>query len=144
MSNSAKKTESPETALYPIRTVSDLTDVNAITLRAWERRYGLFEPIRKTSGHRLYTQAHIDLITRVVGLLDRGMHIGQIKAQLEAEKSEFMKSDQVLNDTCNESGRSPGAIGWAEMGLVPDRVIRACIRRLNRQRLEDINADDME
>ncbi len=40
--------------------------------------------------------------------------------------------------------RSSGPIGWAEMGLVPDRVIRAGIRRLNRQRLEDINADDPE
>ncbi len=70
--------------LYPIRTVSELTGVNAITLRAWERRYGLLEPIRKTSGHRLYTQAHIDLITRVVGLLERGMRIGEIKAHLGA------------------------------------------------------------
>ncbi len=40
--------------------------------------------------------------------------------------------------------KSAGAIGWAEMGLVPDRVIRAGIRRLNRQRLEDIHADDPE
>ena len=39
---------------------------------------------------------------------------------------------------------SSGAIGWAEMGLVPDRVIRAGIRRLNRQRLESIHADDLE
>ena len=39
---------------------------------------------------------------------------------------------------------SPGPIGWAEMGLVPDRVIRAGIRRLNRQRLVDIHADDLE
>ena len=58
------------TGLYPIGTVADLTGVNAITLRAWERRYGLFEPVRKGSGHRLYTQEHIDLITRVVGMLD--------------------------------------------------------------------------
>jgi len=99
MSNSTKKTESPETALYPIRTVSDLTNVNAITLRAWERRHGLLEPVRKASGHRLYTQAHIDLITRVVGLLDRGMRIGQIKAHLEAEKPEFKTSDQIVNAT---------------------------------------------
>ena len=42
------------------------------------------------------------------------------------------------------SVKSNGAIGWAEMGLVPDRVIRAGIRRLNRQRLEDIHADDLE
>lgn len=37
-----------------------------------------------------------------------------------------------------------GPIGWAEMGLLPDRLIRAGIRRLNRQRLADINADDLE
>ena len=74
-------------ALYPIRTVSELTGVNSVTLRAWERRYGLFEPVRKPSGHRLYTQEHIDLVTRVVGLLDRGMRIGQIKTQLDAEQA---------------------------------------------------------
>jgi DNA-binding transcriptional MerR regulator/methylmalonyl-CoA mutase cobalamin-binding subunit len=67
--------------LFPIRTVSDLTGVNAITLRAWETRYGLIEPIRKSSGHRLYTQEHIDLINRVVGLLDRGMRIGQVNRE---------------------------------------------------------------
>ena len=89
MSKLQENIESAETALYPIRTVSDLTGVNAITLRAWERRYGLFEPIRKASGHRLYTQAHIDLITHAVGLLDRGMRIGQVKAQLEAESTGF-------------------------------------------------------
>jgi len=85
MSKLERTTEATETALYPIRTVSELTRVNAITLRAWERRYGLFEPVRKASGHRLYTQEHIDLITRIVGLLDRGMRIGQVKAQLDAE-----------------------------------------------------------
>ncbi|MDH3505927.1 MAG: cyclopropane-fatty-acyl-phospholipid synthase family protein [Gammaproteobacteria bacterium] len=40
--------------------------------------------------------------------------------------------------------RSSGPIGWAEMGLLPDRVIRAGIRRLNKQRLEEIGADDLE
>lgn len=73
--------------LYPIRTVSQLTGVNAITLRAWENRYSLIEPIRKASGHRLYTQEHIDLIHRVVGLIDRGMRIGQVKPLLDAEQS---------------------------------------------------------
>ena len=94
-----KNAKQKETALYPIRTVADLTNVNPITLRAWERRHGLFEPIRKDSGHRLYTQEHIDLIIRVVGLLDRGMRIGQIKTQLDAENSGHLTSDQVINHT---------------------------------------------
>lgn len=51
---------------------------------------------------------------------------------------------QVAHMEHNQRERSPGAIGWAEMGWVPDRVIRAGIRRLNRQRLEDINAADIE
>jgi DNA-binding transcriptional MerR regulator/methylmalonyl-CoA mutase cobalamin-binding subunit len=75
-------------AKYPIRTVSLMTGVNVITLRAWEKRYGLIVPERKESGHRLYTQEHIDLITKVVGLLDRGMRIGQVKAYLESRGDE--------------------------------------------------------
>ena len=84
--------------LFPIRTVSELTGVNSITLRAWENRYGLIEPIRKASGHRLYTQEHIDLINRVVGLLDRGMRIGQVKAEvLSGSHSEGGQTDQSQN-----------------------------------------------
>ena len=30
--------------LYPIRTVSSLTGINPVTLRAWERRYGMIKP----------------------------------------------------------------------------------------------------
>lgn len=81
-------TETPSRGLYPIRTVAELTGVNPITLRAWEKRHGLVNPIRKESGHRLYSQEHIDLINRVVGLLDRGMRIGQVKSYLEARADE--------------------------------------------------------
>ena len=84
MRNSEQKPDDQAAGLFPIRTVSELTGVNAITLRAWETRYGLIDPIRKPSGHRLYTQEHIDLINRVVGLLDRGMRIGQINAETMA------------------------------------------------------------
>ena len=81
-----EKAEDQAPGLFPIRTVSELTGVNPITLRAWETRYGLIEPVRKSSGHRLYTQEHIDLINRVVGLLDRGMRIGQVNAEIMADK----------------------------------------------------------
>jgi cyclopropane-fatty-acyl-phospholipid synthase len=35
------------------------------------------------------------------------------------------------------------AVGWTESGLLPDPVIRAGIRRLNRQRLDEIHANDI-
>jgi cyclopropane-fatty-acyl-phospholipid synthase len=39
---------------------------------------------------------------------------------------------------------SSTVLAWTEKGLVPDSVIRAGIRRLCRQRLKDIRADDPE
>ena len=68
--------------LYPIRTVSRVTGVNSITLRAWERRYGLIKP---TKGHRLYSQNDIDLIQQVLELLDKGISIGQVKGYLKGQ-----------------------------------------------------------
>jgi len=77
--------DAPERSeLYPIGTIAGLTGVKPITLRAWERRYGLIEPVRTSSGRRMYTRDDIDLINRVVAMLDRGMRIGQVKAELEA------------------------------------------------------------
>lgn len=82
-----KAATSAETGFYPIGTVSRLTGVSPITLRAWERRYGLIEPLRTESGHRLYCRNDIDLINQVVGLLDKGMRIGQVGDELAAEQA---------------------------------------------------------
>ncbi len=85
--------------LYPIRTVSQLTGVNAITLRAWENRHGIIKPLRKASGHRLYTQEHIDRIHRIVALLDKGMRISEVSAFLENEDQRSAAStDQPLEE----------------------------------------------
>lgn len=75
----------PEQAeLFPIRTVANLTGVNAVTLRAWERRYGLIKPLRTDSGHRLYGREQIDLVNRILGLLDKGMSISQVARTLSS------------------------------------------------------------
>lgn len=64
--------------LFPIREVARLTGVNPVTLRAWERRYGLIQPTRTQSGHRLYSQADIDDIRRIVGWLERGVAVSKV------------------------------------------------------------------
>ncbi|MGD8569488.1 MAG: MerR family transcriptional regulator [Gammaproteobacteria bacterium] len=95
--------------LYPIRTVSNLTGVNSITLRAWERRYGLITPIRTPKGHRLYTQNDIDLIQQVVDLLDRGISIGQVKDYLKG-KSTQTRREQASDPWSNYQRRMLNAI----------------------------------
>ena len=64
--------------LFPIRTVCSLTGVNPVTLRAWERRYGLIAPQRTAGGHRLYTRADIDTIHRIVAAIGSGISVGQV------------------------------------------------------------------
>jgi len=73
----------PLNSVMPIRTVSSLTGVNPVTLRAWERRYNLLRPTRTAKGHRLYTMADVDLIKQVVTLLDGGMSISQVQSVLQ-------------------------------------------------------------
>lgn len=84
--------------LFPIREVSRLTGVNAVTLRAWERRYGLILPTRTESGHRLYSQADIDEIRRILGWLERGVavsKVGSILARDQAVAQHALVSDTV-------------------------------------------------
>lgn len=75
------KTQAQES--LPIRTVCALTGINPVTLRAWERRYGWIRPPRTPKGHRLYTHEHVELIRRVLALVERGVAIGQVGPLLE-------------------------------------------------------------
>jgi DNA-binding transcriptional MerR regulator len=67
---------------FPIRTVSELTGVNSVTLRAWERRYGLIKPLRTPKGHRMYTRNDIQLIQEILERLSAGASIGQIAREI--------------------------------------------------------------
>ncbi|WP_051235728.1 MerR family transcriptional regulator [Marinimicrobium agarilyticum] len=67
----------------PIRTVSEQTGVNSVTLRAWERRYGLIKPLRTEKGHRLYRPEDIERIGLIQQWLARGVAVGQVRALLE-------------------------------------------------------------
>jgi DNA-binding transcriptional MerR regulator/methylmalonyl-CoA mutase cobalamin-binding subunit len=73
-----------EAERYPIRTVATLTGVNPITLRAWERRYGLVKPTRTATGQRVYSRADIDTVHRILSLMENGISIGQVGAALAA------------------------------------------------------------
>lgn len=81
----ASSSTDSQAAYYPIRVVSGETGVNAITLRAWERRYGLLTPKRTAKGHRLYSEADIRLIKQVVSLLNRGIPISQAQAMIDQD-----------------------------------------------------------
>jgi DNA-binding transcriptional MerR regulator/methylmalonyl-CoA mutase cobalamin-binding subunit len=107
----------PTGELYPIRTVSSLTGINAITLRAWERRYGLVKPVRTDGGHRVYTREDIDRLHRVLALVGDGMAIGQVRQALSA----------------GAAGRKADGGPWAAYRA----RMTAAISQFDEQRLED-------
>lgn len=64
--------------LFPIREVARLTGINPVTLRAWERRYGLIQPIRTESGHRLYSMTDIERVRSILGWIERGVAVSKV------------------------------------------------------------------
>lgn len=70
----------------PIREVARATGVNAITLRAWERRYGLIVPYRTPKGHRLYSPANVERIHTILTWLNRGVAVSQVRGLVEGKQ----------------------------------------------------------
>jgi len=79
----------------PIREVARQTGVNAVTLRAWERRYGLIVPQRTPKGHRLYSADHVQRILTILTWLNRGVAVSQVKPLLDTPQA---FSEPVEND----------------------------------------------
>lgn len=75
-----------ETALFPIGTVSEQTGVNTVTLRAWERRYGLLQPRRTPKGHRLYSQQDVERVKQVLILLEQGIPVSRVRDVLDSNR----------------------------------------------------------
>ncbi len=89
--------------LFPIREVARLTGVNPVTLRAWERRYGLIQPTRTESGHRLYSRDDIDTVHRVLDWIERGVAVSKV--------GKILARDELLS----EPGTAPETqVEWVQ------------------------------
>lgn len=90
----------------PIREVARQTGVNAVTLRAWERRYGLIVPQRTPKGHRLFSAEHVQRILTILTWLNRGVAVSQVKQLLDTPQafSPSVENDwQQLRQTLQQS-----------------------------------------
>jgi DNA-binding transcriptional MerR regulator len=60
--------------------LSKRTGVSPDLLRAWERRYGLLQPVRSAGGLRLYTRADVERVRAMRGHLDQGLAAAEAAA----------------------------------------------------------------
>lgn len=63
---------------YKIGAVSRLTGIAPVTLRAWERRYGVVKPERNEGSNRLYSKDDIARLALIKRLVDEGNAVGTV------------------------------------------------------------------
>lgn len=108
--------------LVPIREVARLTGVNPVTLRAWERRYGLIQPTRTDSGHRLYSMADVEAVRNILSWTERGVAVSKVGAILSRAPDEANERSDVVTGE------------WAEWITQVQRAVS----RFDESRLEQV------
>lgn len=57
---------------YTVKRISDLTGIAPDRLRAWERRYGVVQPVRTDAGYRIYDDADLARLQMMAALVNEG------------------------------------------------------------------------
>ncbi|MCG6968067.1 MAG: MerR family transcriptional regulator [Chromatiaceae bacterium] len=90
---------------YRIGAVARLTGISPDTLRIWERRYEVVEPLRTPKGGRLYSQQDVTRLTMIKTLVDQGYAISTVAGLPAEELSRRLNSAQPANLPPPGSGR---------------------------------------
>ncbi|PSW20178.1 helix-turn-helix-type transcriptional regulator [Photobacterium sanctipauli] len=85
--------------LYAIKDVSEITGVNSVTLRAWQRRYGLLNPKRTDKGHRLYSQDDINKIHEILSWLEKGVAIGKVRPLIDSNLASEPTENEIESNS---------------------------------------------
>lgn len=76
--------------------------IPAATLRAWERRYGVVEPLRADSGYRLYSPEDERRVRRMVELISTGIAPAEAAEQIGRADAPGLAPDDLDADQSRE------------------------------------------
>jgi len=97
--------------MYTIKQAALRSGVNVALLRAWERRYGIVEPMRTDSGYRLYDEASIDRLRAMRSLVDAGWSARQAAERVtSASEEEIGDLAPSEPEEADEPGPGPSVI----------------------------------
>lgn len=86
MSSAAPTTSIPDKTLFRIGEVSRLTATKAFVLRYWETEFPTLQPVKSSSGHRMYRREDIETVFEIKRLLyDEGFTIAGARRHLEEQ-----------------------------------------------------------
>jgi MerR family transcriptional regulator, light-induced transcriptional regulator len=114
--------EGPDTAqgadrapLHPIGVVARRTGISLHVLRAWERRYGVVEPVRTPGGQRLYSDADMARLRLLRQVTETGRNISQVAELPDAELERLAARDAHSQEAAAEP---TGAAGYVARCLM--------------------------
>jgi DNA-binding transcriptional MerR regulator len=92
--------EETDKLYYSITEVSQMFELNASTLRFWEKEFEVLSPVKNKKGNRLYTKKDIEHIALIVDLVKRKGYTLQgakeyLKQRGQNKPNEEIKSEVV-------------------------------------------------
>jgi DNA-binding transcriptional MerR regulator len=81
-----------------MRDVVNLTGINPVTLRAWERRHGLIHPQRTEGGHRLYTAQDVQRINDILHWTGKGVPISKVGDRLAGQPDVSVQPSSAFDE----------------------------------------------
>lgn len=116
---------------FNIKAVASFSGINAHTLRAWERRYGVIKPGREANGRRRYTVVEAERIKTLAQLSKVGHSIGNL-AQLSDEELRSLLRRSFKANVNDPHGAVEQQNGRKPLKLVttPEAISESCHRVL--------------
>jgi DNA-binding transcriptional MerR regulator len=115
---------------YRIGEVSRLADLKPFVLRYWESEFPMLEPVKSSSGHRLYRQDDVDMVFRIKRLLyDEGFTIAGARRHLR----EHAGAEEPESRSTSRAPEGPGQLLSRKMLLDLRDTLRAFLTLLERR-----------
>jgi len=120
-SNGAAAQTASEKELYRIGEVSRLTNLKPFVLRYWETEFPMLEPVKSSSGHRLYRQEDVDMVLRIKRLLyDEGFTIAGARRHLREQAGAGSENESAHSSA---AGNSYGAAGEGTAQMLSRKML---------------------
>lgn len=97
---------------FSIKDMENLSGIKAHTIRIWEKRYNVLEPMRTDSNIRLYDMSALQKLLNIVLLHDYGYKISKI-SKLDTEKI-----GQMVNQILSEKSAKNHAVSTFKMAMM--------------------------
>ena len=110
---------------FSIKAMERLSGIKAHTLRIWEKRYGILQPMRLVGNHRNYSNEDLKILLRIVFLYEKGHRIGEIARLSDTEMQQLL---ELEHHNGNSTRANILAMLAAIMGLEEDEMDKMFMR----------------